>query len=298
VDLSGNPLSAESINTYIPQLMARGVTVTYDAPQEVTFPDPNLEAAIRDALNKPTGSIYASDLELLTTLDAGERSITNLIGLEYCVNLQERLDLRDNNISDISPLTGLTNLQHLIIWGNNISDISPLAGLTNLIVLNMVTNNISDISPLAGLTNLIVLKLEQNNINDITLLANLTNLEVLWLSRNNISDLSPLAGLTNLQELELHQNNISDITLLANLTNLEVLKLQQNNISDISPLAGLTNLQYLVLWGNNISDISPLVANSGLSDGDTVNLSGNPLSTTSVDVYIPQLEARGVTVVY
>jgi hypothetical protein len=41
-----------------------------------------------------------------------------------------------------------------------------------------------------------------------------------------------------------------------------------------------------------------LVENGGLSAGDTVELSGNPLSTTSVNVYIPQLEARGVTVVY
>jgi hypothetical protein len=40
------------------------------------------------------------------------------------------------------------------------------------------------------------------------------------------------------------------------------------------------------------------VANSGLSVGDTVNLSGNPLSTTSINVYIPQLIARGVDVAY
>jgi hypothetical protein len=40
------------------------------------------------------------------------------------------------------------------------------------------------------------------------------------------------------------------------------------------------------------------VANSGLSAGDTVYLSGNPLSTTSVDVYIPQLEERGVNIIY
>jgi Leucine-rich repeat (LRR) protein len=49
---------------------------------------------------------------------------------------------------------------------------------------------------------------------------------------------------------------------------------------------------------NNISDISPLVENSGLSLGDTVDLSNNPLSATSVNVYIPQLEARGVTVIH
>jgi len=32
VDLRGNPLSAESLNTLIPQLQARGVQVLYDLP--------------------------------------------------------------------------------------------------------------------------------------------------------------------------------------------------------------------------------------------------------------------------
>ena len=94
----------------------------------------------------------------------------------------------------------------------------------------------------------------------------------------------------------LGDNNISDISALAGLTNLRDINLWGNNISDISPLADLTGLWYLVLWGNNISDISALVDNAGLSDGDIVSLQDNPSSTTSVNVYIPQLEARGVTV--
>ncbi|MAH39612.1 MAG: hypothetical protein CL873_03660, partial [Dehalococcoidales bacterium] len=69
-------------------------------------------------------------------------------------------------------------------------------------------------------------------------------------------------------------------------------------ISDISALAGLNDLQGLDLMDNNISDISALVENTGLSAGDTVNLSNNPLSAMSVNVYIPQLEERGVDVEY
>ena len=98
--------------------------------------------------------------------------------------------------------------------------------------------------------------------------------------------------------LALIKSNISDISPLAGLTNLQGLFLTSNNISDISPLAGLTNLETLDLTGNNISDLSPLVANSGLSVGDTVNLWSNPLSTASVDIYIPQLEQRGVDIGY
>jgi len=126
-------------------------------------------------------------------------------------------------------------------------------------------------------------------------LANLTTLSA---EGNLITDLSGLEYCTNLESLGLGNNNISDISVLAGLTNLESLDLGDNNISDISVLAGLTNLESLGLGNNNISDISALVANSGLWAGDTVWLQDNPLSTTSLDVYIPQLEARGVDVTY
>jgi hypothetical protein len=40
------------------------------------------------------------------------------------------------------------------------------------------------------------------------------------------------------------------------------------------------------------------VNNLGLSAGDEVDLQGNPLSANSINVLIPQLEARIVTVLY
>jgi len=40
------------------------------------------------------------------------------------------------------------------------------------------------------------------------------------------------------------------------------------------------------------------VDNTDLGQGDTVYLMDNPLSEESVNVYIPELEARGVTVYY
>ena len=71
-----------------------------------------------------------------------------------------------------------------------------------------------------------------------------------------------------------------------------------NEISDISPLVDLTNLNKLRLWDNQISDISPLVQNEGLGSGDYIDLLDNPLSSDSINIYIPQLQAREVTVDY
>jgi hypothetical protein len=40
------------------------------------------------------------------------------------------------------------------------------------------------------------------------------------------------------------------------------------------------------------------VQNAGLGTGDIVDLELNPLSSDSITIYIPQLEARGVIVSY
>jgi Leucine-rich repeat (LRR) protein/outer membrane protein assembly factor BamB len=248
------------------------------APVPVYFPDPNLEAAIREELGI-VGQITDKDLAGLVVFSAWGEDITNLTGIQYCINLRD-LGLWSNQISDISPLSGLINLQYLdleenqisdikalsaltnlgalYLDGNQITDISPLSGLTNLQELGLGSNQVSDISPLGGLTNLQKLGLCENQISDISPLSGLTNLQVLYLWGNQISDISPLSGLTNLQELHLWGSQISDISPLSRLTNLQYLGLDENQISDISPLSGLTNLQELGLWANQISDISPL----------------------------------------
>ena len=127
--------------------------------------------------------------------------------------------------------------------------------------------------------------------------SDLESLTYLDLTEKNISDISVLSGLTNLETLWLWGNNITDISALSGLTNLEWLDLDENNISDISALSGLTNLEGLSLDKNNISDISALVSNAGISSGDTVYLTNNPLSPEAINIHIPQLEARGVEVI-
>lgn len=106
---------------------------------------------------------------------------------------------------------------------------------------------------------------------------------------------SDLEALTSINATE---KSIADLTGLEHCASLTDLNLSWNDTSDISPLATFTSLTYLDLCSSRISDISPLVDNGGLSEGDKVILSGNPLSSDSIRTYIPQLEARGVIVEY
>jgi Leucine-rich repeat (LRR) protein len=261
------------------------------------FPDASLEAAIRAAIGKAEGAIYPSDLEGLTSLDGRERGITNVTGLEYCINLAE-LYLYGNEISDITPLSNLTSLTTLNLFNNQISDITPLSNLTNLTGLYLMSNQVSNIGPLGNLTSLRWLYLGGNQISDITPLRHLTSLIDLALDWNQISNITPLGNLTNLTRLYLTGNQVSNIGPLGSLTSLTDLYLGSNQISDVSVLSGLTSLTKLYLGSNQITDITPLVENEGLSAGDTVDLRGNPLSSESLNTLIPQLEARGVIVNY
>jgi hypothetical protein len=76
---------------------------------EVVFPDKNLEATVREALEKPEGPLTMGDVKRLAKLDAWELEIGDLSGIEHATNLTV-LGLWDNEISDVSPLASLTNL--------------------------------------------------------------------------------------------------------------------------------------------------------------------------------------------
>ena len=245
-----------------------------------------------------------SGLPNLTLLDLSSNdTISDFSPLSSLPNLT-RLSLISSSISDVSWISSLTNLEWLTLSYNDISDITPLSNLTNLETVWLGNNNISDISAVANMTNLEWLRLERNSISDISALSDLTNLRSLWLSRNSISDISALSGLTSLTSLYSYNCLISDITPLSNLTRLERLSLNNyniqglsyNNISDITPLSNLTNLRMLSLRINSISDLAPLVANTGLGDGDQVDMRSNPLSATSLNTHIPALQDRGVAV--
>ena len=244
----------------------------------VHIPDPNLRAAIAEALGKRLNApITVEDMEGLERLEADNQGIRDLTGLQFAKNLS-RLYLRDNQISDLSPIAGLIGLRALRLNGNPLSDLSPLRGLTNLTSLEMYHIPISDLSPLAGLINLEALYFDADNVSDLSPLTGLVNLEHLRFDSKKVSDLSPLAGLINLRKFHTWGNPVSDLSPLAGLTKLEQVDICGADLSDLTPLASLTGLKELYLRSNGISDISPLAALTGLN---RLNLSENEISDIS-----------------
>ena len=228
----------------------------------VHIPDPNLRAAIEDALGKVSGlPITAEEMATLTRIVANDAGIRDLTGLQFATEL-EFVEFRDNAISDLSHFAGLTKIVLIGISGNQISDLSPLSGLIELRHLSIHHNpEISDLSPLKGLRNLNYLSfVGSSKISDISPLAGLTSLKNFVMWDSPISDLSPLKGLTNLETLDICGSKASDISQIAKLTGLKELYLNENGISDVSPLRILSGLTHLSLAGNEISDLTPLAS--------------------------------------
>jgi Leucine-rich repeat (LRR) protein len=265
----------------------------------ISFTDAKLEAAIRDTVNKPTGSILYSDLVSVSSLTATNSGIFSLDGLE-CLTGLTHLDLYGNEVTDITPLSNLHALTVLWIGNNSISDVSPIADLTSLEDLSFSENNISDLTPLSGLTGLrrlwgenngisnistlatatemVDLNLSENSITNIDSLANMQELEWLWLDNNSIQDIQAISGLAVLTRLGISRNEIVSVSALSGLTSLTNLSLSWNKIENADPLGSLSNLVSLDLDGNAVSSVAALGALQGLT---SLSLYGNQVSDIS-----------------
>ena len=275
IDVNGNFSGSDRYQINVSSLLPPSKTVS--------IPDRYLAEAVR----REVGSITTHAMLNLRRLEARNRGIKDLTGLEHAHHLKY-LDLAGEYIAG----EGVVN-------SNAVTDVSPLTGLTQLRNLNLSDNRIADVSALSELTQLTWLYLGNNGITDVSPLADLTRLTILWLSNNSITDVAPLAELTQLSDLNLSDNPITDVSPLAELTQLITLWLSNNSITDVAPLAELTQLKRLGLGWNSITDVSPLVVlNLTGTEWDSTGLYlyANPLSYTSIYTHIPAMQAKGIEV--
>jgi hypothetical protein len=138
------------------------IMANFEEGDSVTFADPNLEAAIREAIDILERPIYPSDLKGLISFSASEKNIADLTGMEYCTNLTE-LELRGNEISDVSTLVqneGLGEGDAIYLQGNPLSwesvniYIPELRGRGVIVVYDEqgVTGNVTIVPNCEGMT--------------------------------------------------------------------------------------------------------------------------------------------------
>ena len=234
----------------------------------------------------------------------GDRPIS-LGGVDF-TEAAESLDLSDRGITDISVLSGCTELHELNLSGNPIADISALSSLSKLTSLNLSGTGRSDddYALLSSLRSLAYLNLENNE--NVTaegidkLQEALPNCQIIHEPKyytvyfggqefsSDASDvtidalgLTTLSGMEKFQQLRrlsAYGNQLTSLSPLAEIYSVEELQLGYNNITDISALASHTALRKLDLNHNALQNIDALSGCSGLEELD---LSYNDLSSVT-----------------
>lgn len=193
-----------------------------------------------------TGQEALAHLTDLRHADFDLNTPTDLSVLSNAPRL-ESLDIRGvlgtQILDDVSFLSGSTELRHLSIYSGNITDLSPLAGLTKLRTLILSANsNLGDISVVRNMPDLRNLQLRHTKVADLSPLRGLQNLRILWLDRTPVSDIGPLAETPTLWALELSRTKVTDISPLEGLP-LQHLNLRGTQVTDFSVVAKGTKLK-------------------------------------------------------
>ena len=283
-----------------------------NANEAIEFTDTKVEAMVRAALDRPSGTLQASQLTAVTELSSGmaDGSIRSLKDLEYLPALKTLSLNNELLIDDYTPLAGLSGLSQLYITGCALSDadlaaVNALTGLTELDIsdncitaldgisalqqltyLNASDNDIASSSALEAFPNLTYLSLSGNNLSELDGLKNLTDLSTLDISDNYISDLAPLTGLKNLTELFLRNNTPANVKKLASLSSLTYLDISECGLASLSVVSGCTSLKVLLAEGNEIASLSTFK-----NQVTELYVSNNPLADIS-----PLKNQTGLTV--
>ncbi len=245
-------------------------------------------------VDRPVKSSPFSGLTKLKKLylngsDVEPMAFDDLSPLSGLANLQE-LNISYTHVNDLSQLSGLVMLQQLDVSRTPVTDLSPLSSLANLQELVVWMMPVINLSPLSGLENLQRLVAQSTQVHDLSPLSGLANLQKLNVSNTPVTDLSPLSGLANLQKLNVSKTSVTDLSPLSGLAKLQLLDLSMTPVTDLSPLSGLANLQRLFVRNTQVIDLSPL---SGLT-----NLQELYVFETSVTDLSPVSELANLQTLY
>jgi hypothetical protein len=123
-------------------------------------------------------------------------------------------------------------IKELYISDPNVYNISLLSKLTNLEDLEFYNVKVSNLEPIANLTNLKELRLRKLPASNLEQLRNIKNLKKLQLYEMPVCNIEPLRNLTKLEEIRMYDVDVKNLDVLFYLKNLKVLWLLTVPVSD------------------------------------------------------------------
>lgn len=164
-------------------------------------------------------------------LDLSNCNIKNISGLEF-INAYT-IDLSNNEIEDILPITKNNNIDYLNLSNNKIINITGIEKMNNIYSLNLSNNKISNIEPITNMYRMqedplaycwhygyriVDINLSNNDIRNISCVKNWKNICNLDLTNNLITDISDLKDY-NFNVSQIGQNAEIESTLTIDLSN-------------------------------------------------------------------------------
>ena len=274
------------------------------APQAVSFTSRTMEAAVRQALDRPEGAITYDDLAGITRLAAvGENTFGEESVFDYRVScfidnqFQGDLPLGDITDADLALLAHMPNLETLYLCRQEVKDISVLEGLP-LTTLALCEDKILDLSPLGTLTELETLYLGGNPGTDYSALSDLARLETLRVEGSGSTGLLTVDSLTFLDGLAPRKLGLGlvvprdgDWTPLTRQVALEDLSLWDPPEAAVAAANTLTSLKILSFGDYFVPDLTAL---NGLSSLEALNIHKGGLESLEGVEALPRLISLSV----
>lgn len=190
LDCSYNNMASSESITGLANCTALEDDAFFFSPQDTRpvtdrFTDEDFLSAVREAIEKPNGDIYAEDLVEITNLAVNNSGLTSLDGIEFMSSLQT-LDCTSNHLDELDLYSNkeLTSVQ---CADNDITELD-LSGNAELLTLNAAHNLMTDLN----VSNSLELKdvdVTDNLLKNIDLTNNVA-LESLYCAENELASFS------------------------------------------------------------------------------------------------------------
>lgn len=212
------------------------------------------------------------------------------------------LNLDGNALAHIPVRPEMTDLSVLTLKNNRITDLSPLSGLEKITKLDLTGNLVSSLDGIESSIKLKELYLSGNHVSDISLLEPFVYLEKLDFSGNDIQSADPLSNCSILSYVNLNgcgslhclpflEKNTETLTyldisgirgvdssVLSACRNLKMLNIVSCAFEDISFVSSMTDLQVINAADNSVSDLKPLKNCGSLN---VANFAGNCITSAA-----------------
>jgi len=203
--------------------------------------------------NQITNFEPISHLTNLERLSLGNNRTSDISSLKSLVNLKKggfsQLGLTN---AQMPVFANMKQLEILAIdFNDQISDLSSLSGLVQMKDLNFSKDSVTSIEPLTGMTQMESLGFSDNDISDLTPLKNMSKLSSIVMLRNHVSDLSPIQNLQNIERInaKFQKVTLPKMTVDGTEKSYKVPAVVKSRLNNVLPLTLQTSGQLKMVDG-------------------------------------------------